>query len=109
MVRDSFDAGNEWDFVESCGVFEELQEEEEEEKQTPRKRVKIGHFNVDILSKGTCGQMLFQMLGFNGAIRSIDCTHARWGKCPVKKANFCVGHFRQERAPTLAFQYVVDK
>lgn len=69
MVRDSFDAGNEWGFLESCGVFEELQEEEE--KQTPRKLLKIGHVNVDILSRGTCAQMLFQMLGLNGAIDQL--------------------------------------
>ena len=51
MVPDSIDVGEEWDFLESCGVFEEIQEEEEEKEQTPRKRVKRGHINVDMLSR----------------------------------------------------------
>jgi hypothetical protein len=29
----------------------------------------------------------------------------RWGKCPVKKSNYCTG---KEKIPTLAFQCVVD-
>ena len=59
MVPDSIDVGEEWDFLESCGVCEEIEEEEEEEKeQTPRKRVKRGHVNVDKLSRSIWGQML---------------------------------------------------
>jgi hypothetical protein len=57
MVPDSIDVGEEWDFLESCGVFEEIQEEEEEKEQTPRKRVKRGHVNVDMLSRSIWGQI----------------------------------------------------
>ncbi len=48
---------------------------------------------------------VYKMLGFNGAIGSIDCTHVKWNKCPVNKQNYCIG---KENYPTLSFQCVVN-
>jgi hypothetical protein len=47
----------------------------------------------------------YKMMGFNGAIGSIDCTHHKWSKCPVSMQNFCIG---KEKYATVSFQCVVD-
>jgi hypothetical protein len=33
---------------------------------------------------------VYKLLGFNGAIGSMDCTHVKWNKCPASKQNFCI-------------------
>ena len=47
----------------------------------------------------------YKMMGFNGAIGSIDCTHVKWSKCPTAKQNLCIG---KEKYATVSFQCVVD-
>ncbi len=33
----------------------------------------------------------YKLLGFNGCVGSIDCTHIYWSKCPKELVNFCIG------------------
>ncbi len=48
----------------------------------------------------------YKLLGFNGCVGSMDCTHIYcWNKCPKELLNFCVG---KEGKPTVSFQCVVD-
>jgi hypothetical protein len=48
---------------------------------------------------------VYKLLGFNGAIGSMDCTHVKWNKCPASKQTFCIG---KEGHATLSFQCIVD-
>ncbi len=33
----------------------------------------------------------YKIMGFNGCIGSIDCTHVLWNKCPLSLRNYCIG------------------
>ncbi len=48
---------------------------------------------------------VFEKMGLNGCIGSIDVTHVKWDKCPVARVNLCCG---KEGFPTLAYEVVVD-
>ena len=49
---------------------------------------------------------MYRLLGFPGAIGSMDCTHVHWGRCPPNLKWQCIG---KEGYPTIAFQCVVDR
>ena len=48
---------------------------------------------------------MYRLLGFPGAIGSMDCTHVHWGRCPPNLKWQCIG---KEGYSTIAFQCVVD-
>jgi hypothetical protein len=48
---------------------------------------------------------IYKLLGFPGAVGSIDCVHVRWDKCPFSLRSSCSG---KEGYPTLAYEACVD-
>jgi hypothetical protein len=48
---------------------------------------------------------MYKLLGFPGAIGSIDCVHVQWDKCPVSLRSICKG---KEGYPSLVYQACVD-
>lgn len=48
---------------------------------------------------------VYEKLGLPGTVGSVDGTHVRWDKCPVRLTSLCTG---KEPFPTVGFQAVVD-
>jgi hypothetical protein len=48
---------------------------------------------------------VYKIMGFNGCIGSVDCTHIHWNKCKKQWQNVCIG---KEAYPTLSFLVIVD-
>jgi len=48
---------------------------------------------------------IYKLLGFPGAVGSVDCVHIKWDKCPFGLRSSCKG---KEGFPTLSYEVSVD-